>query len=61
MKRLTLFTAFLMATTLLMAQNRETRNVATFTRISFRVPGTLYLKQGSPQKVEIEGDRKSVV
>jgi hypothetical protein len=39
------------------SQNRETRNVSTFTKISFRVPGKLYLRQGSPQKVEIEGDK----
>jgi hypothetical protein len=39
------------------AQNKETRNVGTFTRISFRVPGKLYLRQGSPQKVEIEGKK----
>jgi hypothetical protein len=37
------------------AQNRETRNVSSFTRLSYRVPGKLYLKQGSPQKVELEG------
>lgn len=40
------------------AQNRETRSVDTFSKISFRVPGKLYLRQGSPQKVEIEGDSK---
>jgi hypothetical protein len=40
------------------AQNRETRNVGSFTKIAFRVPGKLYLKQGSPQKVEIEGDKE---
>lgn len=37
------------------AQTRQTRDVSTFTKISFRVPGKLYLRQGSPQKVEIEG------
>lgn len=37
------------------AQNRETRNVSGFTRLSYRVPGKLYLKQGSPIKVELEG------
>lgn len=37
------------------AQNRETRNVNTFTKIAFRVPGKLYLRQGTTQKVEIEG------
>lgn len=43
-----------MTTSLLLAQNRETRNVGSFSKINFRVPGKLYLKQGSPQKVEIE-------
>lgn len=38
------------------AQNKETRTVETFTKISFRVPGKLYLKQGPVQKVEMEGD-----
>src|SRR5204863_2864964 len=47
----------LLSTTLVLAQNRETRNVDSFTKISFRMPGKLYLKQGSPQKVEIEGDK----
>lgn len=41
-------------------QTKETRNVGTFTKISFRVPGKLYLRQGSPQKVEIQG-KKSVL
>ncbi len=39
------------------AQTKETRNVGTFTKISFRVPGKLYLRQGSPQKVEIQGKK----
>lgn len=38
-------------------QSRETRKVETFTKISFRVPGKLYLRQGSTQKVEIEGKK----
>lgn len=41
----------------LSAQNREVRDVENFTRISFGFPGKLYLKQGSPQKVELEGSR----
>ena len=53
---LTILTLFL-ALTLSFAQNRETRNVGTFTKISFRVPGKLYLRQGSTQKVEIEGPK----
>lgn len=39
------------------AQNRETRQVDSFTKINFRFPGKLYLKQGSPQKVELQGDK----
>jgi hypothetical protein len=39
------------------AQSRETRNVDSFTKVAFRYPGKVYLKQGSPQKVELEGDK----
>ena len=53
---LTLF-ALLLSTGLLLGQQREVRNVDTFTKISFGFPGKLYLRQGSPQKVELEGDR----
>lgn len=42
------------------AQSRQTKNVDTFTKISFRVPGKLYLRQGSPQKVEIEGSKDAL-
>ena len=49
--------ALLLNATLLTAQHREDRNVGDFTKISFGFPGKLYLKQGSPQKVELEGDR----
>ncbi|MFZ6014008.1 MAG: head GIN domain-containing protein [Bacteroidota bacterium] len=51
--------ALLLSSTLF-AQNRETRKVGDFTRISFRFPGKLYLKQGSPQKVELEGDKETL-
>ena len=57
MKKLTLVLSFLLAVTLLYSQNRETRDTDTFTKLSFRVPGKLYLKQGSPQKVELEGSK----
>lgn len=43
--------------TVSLAQTKETREVSTFTKISFRVPGKLYLRQGSPQKVVIEGKK----
>ncbi len=39
------------------AQTRETRTVSSFTKISFRVPGKLYLRQGAVQKVEIESKK----
>jgi hypothetical protein len=42
------------------AQTKESRDVSTFTKIAFQVPGKLYLRQGSPQKVEIEGDKDIV-
>lgn len=40
------------------AQTKETRNVGTFTKIGFGVPGKLILKQGSPQSVVLEGDKE---
>jgi len=54
-KLLSLITAIVLVTSVSIAQKRETRNVDTFTKISFRSPGKVYIKQGSPQKVEIEG------
>jgi hypothetical protein len=50
--------ALLLSTTLLMAQNREVRNVDDFNKISFAFSGKLYLKQGSPQRVELQGDKE---
>jgi hypothetical protein len=47
----------MLATSFVLAQTRENRNVDKFTKINFRFPGKLYLKQGSPQKVELEGDK----
>lgn len=52
---LTLIT--LLFITVTVAQVKEERKVGTFTRIAFRVPGKLYLRQGTPQRVEIEGSR----
>src|SRR4051812_23731330 len=39
------------------AQNKESRKVENFTKIALRVPGKVILKQGTPQSVEIEGDK----
>ncbi len=54
---ITVLLAMLLLSVAAVAQTRETRNVDTFTKIAFRVPGKLYLRQGSPQKVEIEGKK----
>lgn len=54
-KAFVILTAVLLITSATFAQKRETRDVSTFTKISFRTGGKLYLRQGSPQKVEIEG------
>ncbi len=54
-KILSLIAAILLVSSASIAQKRETRDVSTFTKISFRSPGKVYVKQGSPQKVEIEG------
>lgn len=48
-------TAIVLIASASFAQKRETRDVSTFTKISFRTSGKVYVKQGSPQKVEIEG------
>ena len=40
-----------------MAQKKETRDVPTFTEISLRSGGKIYLTQGNSQKVELRGDR----
>jgi Putative auto-transporter adhesin, head GIN domain len=42
------------------AQTKETRNVDTFTKLSFRLPGKLYLKQGTPQSVVLEGKKEAL-
>jgi hypothetical protein len=52
--------ALLFVSSLVLAQTKETRNVGTFTKISFRFPGKLILKQGSPQSVVLEGDKEAL-
>ena len=56
-KLLSILSIVLFSASLIFAQNKETVSVETFTKIAFRVPGKLYLKQGSPQKVELEGSK----
>jgi hypothetical protein len=48
--------AVLLSVTFANAQKKELK-LESFSRISFRAEGKLYLRQGSPQKVEVEGDR----
>jgi hypothetical protein len=60
MKKLaiTAILTLMLSATFVFAQKRETRKVDSFTKISFRFPGKLYLTQGSPQKVEIEASKE---
>jgi hypothetical protein len=61
MKKLfSLITAFVLITSASIAQTRETRTVDTFTKISFRTSGKVYVKIGSPQKLEIEGSKEAL-
>jgi hypothetical protein len=48
---------FLSLTIVSRAQTRDVLKLNDFTKISFRVSGKIYLRQGATQKVEIEGDR----
>lgn len=58
MKKITLLSFIILVWVgqLAIAQKRETRTFSTFTKVSFRVPGKLFIKQGATQKVELEGD-----
>ena len=61
MKKLfSIVTAFVLIASASIAQTRETRAVDTFTKISFRTSGKVYVKIGSPQKVEIEGSKEAL-
>jgi hypothetical protein len=57
-KILITYFALFFALTISFAQTKENRKVDTFTKISFRIPGKLYLKQGAEQKVELEGSKE---
>jgi hypothetical protein len=60
MKKVLILGSFLFTVWFVSAQNRETRNVDTFNKISFGVPGKAYVKQGPTQKVELEGSREAL-
>lgn len=55
--KLILLTVLLLTYEVTLAQNRETRDVPTFTEINLRSGGKVYLTQGNTQKVELRGDR----
>jgi hypothetical protein len=55
MKKISLLIAFSLCVLAAYAQKKEVRDVPTFTKIGFGGAGTLYLKQGSSQRVELEG------
>jgi hypothetical protein len=59
-KLLSLIIAIALISSAAVAQKRETREVSTFTKISFRTSGKVFIKQGSPQKVEIEGSAEAL-
>lgn len=56
-KQAIVLSMLMLCVTAVQGQTKETRNVDTFTKIAFRVPGKLFLRQGSTQKVEIEGKK----
>ncbi len=56
MKKIATLLVVLFTVTFASAQRQE-KKFDSFDRISFRMAGKLYLRQGSPQKVEVEGDR----
>lgn len=52
--------AFTVEATIKTPRSKETRDLPEFNSISLRVSGNVYLKQGSTQKVEIEGSERSL-
>ncbi len=58
MKTPILALVFLVLATHTFAQKKETRDVSTFKKLNFAGSGTLYLKQGGPQKVVLEGSQE---
>ncbi len=57
-KKIAILLVLVTGFTTLFAQNREKRNVDTFTKIAFRIPGKVYLRQGNTQSVEIEASKE---
>jgi hypothetical protein len=64
MKRVIYSAVFLivlvLATTIVSAQSKETRNVKDFTKVSFGVAGDLFIKIGPEFRLTIEGDKRTL-
>ncbi|MCX6259685.1 MAG: DUF2807 domain-containing protein [Bacteroidia bacterium] len=52
--------ALVLATTIVSAQSKETRNVKDFTKVSFGVAGDLFIKIGPEFRLTIEGDKRTL-
>jgi len=57
MKRIATTLLLVFAFVLGWAQTKETRTVSNFSKVAFRIPGKLYLRQGTEQKVVLEGSK----
>ncbi|MEM7107529.1 MAG: head GIN domain-containing protein [Bacteroidota bacterium] len=57
MKPITILLCSFFISSVVLAQRSEIRDVQTFNEIAFATSGTVYLKQGNTQKVELKGDR----
>ena len=52
-----LFSIFLVSATLIaFGQEKEERDVSSFTDVSLGISGDLYITQGSPQKVVVQAE-----
>ena len=60
MKKIIIVAALFMLTLQSWAQDKQTRNVGSFTSISFGISGDLYLTQGNTTKVVLEGDEEDL-
>lgn len=59
-KSILIFLSLIIFSAFTFAQKKETRNVGEFSRLSYGVPGTLYLTQGNENSVVIEADAETL-
>lgn len=60
MKKVSLLALILIATISVQAQKKQVVDVPVFKKIGFGGAGTVYVRQGSPQKVELEGSEETL-